>query len=172
MEPKKLHAGDSIAWGRAVPEYPASQGWSLHYVLHGPQVIEIAAFEEGDEYRVEIAASDTQQWASGQYRWAAYVVGPGDQRHTIDTGMITIAPNLLLAEPGDVRTHAQKMLALIQAALEKRIPKDQQSYEIDGQRLDRIPVERLMELRKMYRREANRERGGSPLGRLIHSRIS
>jgi hypothetical protein len=171
MEPKKLHAGDSIAWGRAVPEYLASAGWSLSYVLVGPQVIEIEAFSDGDAYAVEIAASTTRDWAPGQYSWAAYMKGPGDQRRTIDTGLITIAPNLLLAEPGDVRTHAQRMLALIQAALEKRIPKDQQSYEIDGQRLDRIPVERLMELRKMYRREANRERGGSPLGQLIHARM-
>ena len=171
MEPKKLHAGDSIAWGRTVPEYRASEGWSLHYVLHGPQVIELDAFADADAYRVEIAASETKEWASGQYRWAAYVIGPGDQRYTIDTGSIFIAPNLLLAEPGDVRSHAKRMLALIQAALEKRIPKDQQSYEIDGQRLDRIPVERLMELRKMYRREANRELGGSPLGRIIHARM-
>lgn len=171
MEPKKLHAGDSVAWDRVVPEYPASEGWLLHYVLHGPEVIEFAAITVGDVYRVEIEASATAQWTSGQYIWAAFVIGPDDKRYTIASGDLVIKPNLLLAEPGDVRTHAQRMLALIQAALEKRIPKDQQSYEIDGQRLDRIPVERLMELRKMYRREANRERGGSPLGQLIHARM-
>ncbi len=171
MEPKKLHAGDSVAWGRAVPEYLASAGWALHYVLHGPQVIEIAAIEDGDAYRVEIAASTTRDWASGKYRWAAYVIGPGDQRYTIETGSIIIAPNLLLAEPSDVRSHAQRMLELIQAALEKRIPRDEQSYEIDGQRLDRIPVERLMELRRTYRREASRERSGSPFGRFIYAEM-
>lgn len=172
MEPKKLHAGDSIAWGRAVPEYLASDDWVLHYVLHGPQVIEIEAFSNGDAYRVEIAASETRDWAPGQYRWAAFVVGPDDQRYTIETGDVVIAPNWLMAEPGDVRSHARRLLDLIEAALEKRIPKDQQSYEIDGQRLDRIPIERLLELRKFYRREVSRERGVSPLGRLIHARIS
>lgn len=172
MEPKKLHAGDSVAWGRAVPEYPAIEGWALHYVLHGPQVIEIAAFDDGDVYRVEVGASETKQWAPGQYRWAAFVVGPGDQRYTIATGNIVIAPNWLLAEPGDVRSHSQRMLDLIEAALEKRIPKDQQSYEIDGQRLDRIPIERLMELRSMYRRELSRERNGSPFGRVIKARMN
>ncbi|ABY90371.1 head-tail joining [Halomonas phage phiHAP-1] len=171
MEPKKLHAGDSVAWGRAVPEYPASDGWALRYVLHGPQVIEIEAFDDHGVYRVEIEASSTEQWSPGQYRWAAFVVGPNDQRYTIDTGNIVIAPNWLLAEPGDVRSHAQRMLDLIEAALEKRIPKDQQSYEIDGQRLDRIPIERLQELRRAYRRELNRERSGSPFGRLIQARM-
>ena len=88
MEPKKLHAGDSVAWGRAVPEYPASDGWALRYVLHGPQVIEIEAFDDHGVYRVEIEASSTEQWSPGQYRWAAFVVGPNDQRYTIDTELL------------------------------------------------------------------------------------
>jgi hypothetical protein len=64
------------------------------------------------------------------------------------------------------------MVALIETALEKRIPKDQQSYEIDGQRLDRIPVERLRELRMQYQRElGNQRRPGGPTGRKIKVRL-
>ncbi|MCY1454765.1 hypothetical protein D9M71_718540 [compost metagenome] len=71
-----------------------------------------------------------------------------------------------------MRTHAARMIALIESALEKRIPKDQQSYEIDGQRLDRIPVERLRELRLQYQRELiQQRRKGSGLVRNLLVRL-
>lgn len=172
MEPKTLHAGDSVAWSRDVPAYPPADGWALRYVFNGPQVMEVAAFADAGDYRVEIAASATANYPPGRYRWAAYVIGPGDERYTIDTGDLVVYPNWLTAEPGDVRSHARRMLDLVEAALEKRIPKDQQSYEIDGQRLDRIPIERLLDLRARYRREVRAEEGhGSALGRFIHARM-
>lgn len=172
MEPKTLHAGDSLAWSRAERAYPPAEGWVLRYVLQGPQVFEILAHGSGDTHQVEVEAATTAGWTPGRYRWAAYVTGPNAERYTIDHGDLVIKPDWLTAEPTDVRSHARRMLDLVEAALEKRIPKDQQSYEIDGQRLDRIPVERLLELRSQYRRELLREEGRlSPLGRTIHARL-
>lgn len=170
MEPTNLHAGDSVAWSRAVPAYPAALGWSLHYVLNGP---ERHAFEAGAgvAYEVKLSAADTASWAPGLYRWVALAIN-GDQRVTVDTGTIQVDPNWETASPEDVRTHAARMVALIEAALEKRIPKDQQSYEIDGMRLDRIPIERLRELRMQYQRELGSQRRPSgPTGRTIKARL-
>lgn len=170
MEPINLHAGDSVAWSRVVPAYPSAGGWALHYVLNGPErhAFEAAA---GAAYEVSLSAADTAEWAPGLYRWVAMAV-KGDQRVTVDTGTIQIEPNWETASPADVRTHAARMVALIEAALEKRIPKDQQSYEIDGQRLDRIPIERLRELRMQYQRElGNQRRPGGPTGRKIKARL-
>ena len=53
-------------------------------------------------------------------------------------------------------------------ALRTETAPDQQSYEIDGQRLDRIPVERLNALRLQYRREIQRVTAYRwPLGRPV-----
>lgn len=170
MEPSNLHAGDSIAWTRDVPAHPASDGWSLQYVLNGPERYTIAAIGAAP-YRVELAASDTASWLPGLYRWVA-MAAKGDERVTVSAGLIQIEPNWETATPADVRTHAARMVALIEAALEKRIPKDQQSYEIDGQRLDRIPIERLNELRLRYTRELNAQRRRIPTtGRIIKARL-
>lgn len=170
MEPINLHAGDSVAWSRAVPAYPSAQGWTLHYVLNGPERYTFEA-AGGAAYGVSLPASQTAAWAPGLYRWVALAV-KDDQRVTVDTGTIQIEPNWETATPVDVRTHAARMVALIETALEKRIPKDQQSYEIDGQRLDRIPVERLRELRMQYQRElGNQRRPGGPTGRKINVRL-
>lgn len=170
MEPINLHAGDSVAWSRAVPAYPSADGWALHYVLNGPERQTIEA-TGGAAYEVNLTAAKTAAWAPGLYRWVAMVV-KGDDRVTVDTGTIQIEPNWETASPEDVRTHAARMVALIEAALEKRIPKDQQSYEIDGQRLDRIPIERLRELRMQYQRElGSQRRPGGPTGRKIKARL-
>lgn len=167
MEPTTLHAGDSVSWERFEPGYPASAGWSLRYVFTGPERHQVEAIS-GAPYRVELSAGTTATWAPGLYRWVALAVSSGDGRVTLGQGRLEVSPNLEAADPLDARTHAERMLDLVEAALEKRIPKDQQSYEIDGQRLDRIPIERLNALRLQYRREIQRARSNRwPLGRPI-----
>lgn len=156
MEPTQLHAGDSVTWSRDVPDRPASAGWGLRYVFSGPDRHTVDALLT-TPYQVQISAEVTAGWAPGLYKWVALAFR-GDQRLTIASGTITVAPNFETADPSDARSHAQRMLDMIEAALEKRIPKDQQSYEIDGMRLDRIPIERLDALRTKYRRELQREK--------------
>lgn len=166
MEPTQLHAGDSVTWSRDVPERPASAGWGLRYVFSGPDRHTVDA-QDGAPFQVELTAGATAGWAPGLYRWVALAIR-GDQRLTVATGTLEVAPNLETAEPTDARDHAQRMLVLIESALEKRIPKDQQSYEIDGMRLDRIPIERLNALRLQYRREIQRAAARLwPLGRPV-----
>ena len=41
-------------------------------------------------------------------------------------------------------THNEKMLAAIQARLEKRVVADHESYSIDGKSLNRIPFEQMV----------------------------
>lgn len=167
MEPTQLHAGDSIAWARDVPACPASDGWSLRYVLSGPARHELDAIG-GVPYRVEVSASTSAAWPAGVYRWVALALRGESERQTVGTGLLEVSPNLETAAPVDARSHAARMLALIEAALEKRIPKDQQSYEIDGMRLDRIPIERLEALRTKYRREIQRSKDRChPYGRTV-----
>ncbi|MDM9557344.1 hypothetical protein QU926_27395 [Pseudomonas asiatica] len=166
MEPTKLHAGDSATWSRDVPGRPASAGWGLRYVFSGPAVHTVTA-KPGVSYLVELGADETATWPPGLYRWVALAFRDGE-RLTVASGLLEVAPNLETAEPFDARSHARRMLELIEAALEKRIPKDQQSYEIDGQRLDRIPIERLDALRTKYLREIQRLNASrSPYGRCV-----
>jgi len=170
MEPTQLHAGDSVTWARDARTYPSSAGWSLKYSLRGPGSLDVAS-TDGEPYLFTVGASATRDLPAGVYRWACYAER-GDERLTLASGSLTVLPDLQQATEFDGRSHARRMLDLIEAALEKRIPKDQQSYEIDGMRLDRIPIERLEALRTRYRREvASAKRKGSPFGRFIASRM-
>lgn len=170
MEPTELHAGDSAAWERDARAFPSAAGWSLTYVLRGPVGLDVVA-EGGEPYRFAVSATDTAQLTAGTYQWACLALR-GQERATVAKGFVKVLADLQSAGFVDGRSHAERMLDLIEAALEKRIPKDQQSYEIDGMRLDRIPIERLEALRTRYRREvASARRKGSPFGRYIRVRL-
>lgn len=167
MEPTSLHAGDSVSWSRDLPDHPAADGWALAYVFSGPERHAVDAIAAAP-FQVEVPASETAGWAPGLYAWVA-LASKGEARVTVAKGFLQVEPNLATADALDARSHARRMLDLIEAALEKRIPKDQQSYEIDGQRLDRIPIERLNALRLQYRREVARERNRKwPTGRPVY----
>lgn len=173
MEPKTLHAGDSVTWAREASAYPSADGWSLCFALRGPGSLDVVS-TDGEPYQFRMAASQTRELPPGAYHWACYAVRE-DERATLAAGRLEIFTDLLQAGVIDGRSHARRMLDLIEAALEKRIPKDQQSYEIDGMRLDRIPIERLEALRTRYRREVSVEgqgrRGRSPFGRYSRVRL-
>lgn len=170
MEPTQLHAGDSVTWAREACAYPSVAGWSLTFALRGPGSLDVVS-TGGEPYQFVVSASASRALPAGAYRWACYA-SRGDERKTLASGSLTVLADLLQVDVLDGRSHAKRMLDLIEAALEKRIPKDQQSYEIDGMRLDRIPIERLEALRTRYRREvASERRKGSPFGRFTRVRL-
>jgi hypothetical protein len=55
------------------------------------------------------------------------------------------------------RTHAKRVLDAIEAVLENRANLDQQSYTVEGKRLDRTPISELLKLRREYQAEYNLE---------------
>ena len=75
-------------------------------------------------------------------------------------------------------THATRVLAAIEAVLERRATKDQESYTIDGRSLSRTPISELLLLRNLYRREVQLEAqaenvaAGKANGRMILTRFS
>jgi hypothetical protein len=171
MEPTQLHAGDSVTWAREARAFPSADGWSLIFALRGPGSLDVAS-SDGEPYQFRMASSQTRDLPPGAYHWACFAVRD-DERKTLGVGRLDILEDLLQAGNFDGRSHARRMLDLIEAALEKRIPKDQQSYEIDGMKLDRIPVERLEALRTRYRREVATEgkKRKSPFGRITRVRL-
>ncbi|MCH2039912.1 MAG: hypothetical protein MK185_04720 [Saccharospirillaceae bacterium] len=69
-------------------------------------------------------------------------------------------------------THNEKMLAAIQARLEKRVVADHESYSIDGKSLNRIPFEQLVKYEQVYAvrvaREQRKAAGKKAPRRIIH----
>lgn len=161
-EPAQLVAGDRAMWKRTDlgADYPPAS-YTLKYSarLEGSGATEITftAAGSGSDFIVEIAAATTAAWAPGRYHWQAYIIRTSDsQRITVDSGTFTIKANRDEATT-DPRTHAKKVLDAIEAVLEGRATKDQESVTIAGRTLQRTPLPDLIALRTEYRMEVRAE---------------
>lgn len=156
-----LIAGDTLRFLTSVPDYPATDGYTLTYRLvrrdAAGTVITIVASASGADYDVNELPATTAGWAAGKYTWAAYAE-KALERHTVDQGEIEIKadPGVVTA-PYDNRTHAAKVLASIEAVLEGRAAVDQQELTIAGRSLKLTPVADLIKLRQLYKNEVRAE---------------
>jgi hypothetical protein len=154
-EPAHITAGETITWSRALSEYPAPE-WTLKYALQasGKDLITIVSAASGEAHLVTVAPAKSLGYAPGSYIATAYVEHAGGARFVVERRQITISPTPLSETDS---THASRALALIEAALEGRIPHGLENSDIDGQSLSRIPIADLHRLRDKYRVEVQAE---------------
>jgi hypothetical protein len=162
-EPATIIAGDRIAWKRTDlgGDYPPAS-YALSYKARlngaGSTSISISASESGSEYIVEVGASTSASWTPGTYTWQAYITRSSDsERITVDSGTFQVLANRATAT-SDPRSHARIVLDAVEAVIEGRASKDQQSYSIGGRSLARMPITDLLLLRNQYKIEVNREK--------------
>ena len=173
-EPSQVRAGDTVKWTRLLSDYdPAT--WILSYALRGlPGKIDITASDNGDgSHLVSVTPATSTAWEPGIYSWAAQVTD-GTDVYTVDHGTIEVLDDLsAISGVHDGRTHAKKVLDAIEAVLENRATKDQESYSIAGRSLSRTSIADLLKLRDRYRgeyvQEIRAEKGSNDEGH--HGRI-
>ncbi len=118
-EPNTLRAGDSVGWTRSLPEYPASDGWTLHYKLLHPTAAAVAfdAVPDGDDHAVSLDTAATAGLTAGVATLVAWVT-KGLESITLEAQPVEILPDLRTAATHDGRTPAEKALADAKAALQ------------------------------------------------------
>jgi hypothetical protein len=160
-EPSTFIVGDRLAWKRTdlgTDYAPASYALQYSARLENTATeITITASESGSEYIVEVGQAATAAYTAGIYHWQAYIVRSSDnERITVDSGTWEAKANRDAAAT-DPRGHVKKVLDAIEAIIEKRASKDQESYSIQGRSLGRTPIADLILLRDRYRAEYVRE---------------
>lgn len=173
-EPYTIAAGDSISFRKSLPDFLASDGWTLKYELRGQQVpIEFTSTADGDSHVVFVDSATTSSWIPGDYQFAGYAV-LDTQRSQFFLASITITADLETAT-GDtpLTTHAQRMLIKLEAVLEGKAGDDILDSEIEGTVIRRMSFDEIYKMRAKYKREREAEiaiqnaRNGTPTGRLI-----
>lgn len=192
MTIETLVAGDTLdmSGDRAieVPDYPASDGWTLKYRLtprfaspvQAPITLTATTDPDGSRYNVQAGPATTATWIAGFYSVARWVEKAG-ARQTLSgllgaelggpIGQLKIyADPALTAQGFDSRSHARKTLEAIEAVIEGRATKDQEEYTIGGRALKRTPIEELVKLRGRYKAEVAGEemRAGGGGGKLVY----
>lgn len=164
----RIAAGETVQWTRYVGDYPSTDGWTLKYYFRGASVFDVAGAPDPAGYLMTIAAADTANVTPGTYRWGAFVekgAGAGLERRRVDEGVLQIEPNFATAAAGTMQTHAERMLAAIEARLEGRLQSgaDMEQYGVAGRQVMKIPFEKLQAARVKYQFEVARQRNGGVL---------
>jgi hypothetical protein len=163
VEPSSLYAGDTISWLIAVPDYPATAGWTLKYkavsnVTSG--YFALVSTANGDQHQVDVvgasvvgppAVTGTDSYVPGSYTLTRYVEHSDGSRVTLGELALTVKPNLAGKSAAfDNRSHVKKVLDAIEAVMEGRAASDQLELTIDGTTLKRMPVAELLKFRSQY----------------------
>lgn len=162
--PSRFAAGDTLKFKRSLSDYPAT-AWTLTYELRNASAtVTLTGTADGADHLVEVAAATTAAWTAGRYAWRAYVTA-GAERYEVERGTVEIDPDFAAIAATDTRSHAEKVLAAIEAVIEGRASKDQESYTIEGRSLQRTALEDLLRFRSRYQAEVERERRAERLRR-------
>lgn len=172
--PLSLTSGLSLSVEINSGKYPAPD-WELKVFFRGPSSFELVSDPSGNLHILTATATATSAWLAGVYDVSLRAVS-GDDVFEIESGHCTILADISAAPVGhDARNHAQRTLAAIEAVLESRASKDQESYSINGRSLSRTPIADLILLRKTYKAEVAKSsglgRGTKILGRKIKVRM-
>lgn len=160
--PYLFYSGDTVKWKITTlnSDYSNSD-YTLTYYFRldsdGTTNFTVTATADSSDYLITLSASTTASLTSGVYNFIAYVTRTSDSaRVTVDRGSIEVKPNLA-ASTSATRTHAKKMLDLIESLLEGRATKDVSSYSIAGRSLNKMSIQELTDWRNYYKAEYNRE---------------
>lgn len=160
-EPSTIVAGDSVAWTKTVTSYAGTLTYSLQFFGSTDLPITFAATGGGPNYSVALDDSVTATWKPGRYIWTSYISDATD-RHVVGGGEIQVLANPALAFGA---THATRTLAIIEAAIEGRLPRGLETYSIDGQSIAKIGIEALVRLRSIYADWVRNERAQDRINR-------
>lgn len=160
-EPARIVAGDSLRWTIAQPDYLPADGWVLKYrASNAAANFAIVSTAAGELHAVSVAASESADYAAGDYMLTAYVEGPDAQRVTLYSKPLTVAPNLAAEANTDARTTARQILDALKQLYRDHVASGRaltDSYSVAGRSFKFLSVADLLAQIRYWEIEAQRE---------------
>ncbi len=170
-EPDEIVAGDLLRWRRTdlSNDYDPTL-YTLKYSARLAAVtsteVEITATSDTTGFYVDEASATTAAYAVGDYYWQAYITRIADsERILVDSGEWRILSNFDVDTPADPRSHAKRMVDMIESVIENRADSDVIYYMIGGRAVSKMPAGELTKWRDYYLAEYNREQKANDVAR-------
>jgi hypothetical protein len=164
--------GDELDQTTNVPDYLPSDGWTLYYRLvprvSGTAILLTGVATVDDKHRHLETSAATANWTAGEYSCFAWVAHTSGAMYTVDpeTGargdtsiVVTLQADPRTVAAFDGRSHARKVLAQIETALEGWAASGSHvaEYEIAGRRMKYGDRADVLAMRSRYKAEVWRE---------------
>lgn len=141
--PASTYAGDTLAWLISLPNFPASDGWTLAYGFRAVGYgIDLTSTASGRDHLVSSTAVATSQWLATTYSGVARV-SSGTTSHTIWKGKLVVLPSLIDITTIDPRTPARICLDNLLLVAQGKASRDVLNTTIAGQSIGRMSWQEL-----------------------------
>lgn len=149
--PQTLIAGDTIKI-----DIPAIPSFTQELRIVDPAGLLLTYPVVSDQ--VVIDANDSANLIGGTYGYALIKID-GMEQYTVEAGQLTVKLRADLLGGESVLSHAQRMLKLVELALENPEMLNSQSYSIKDRSLSLRPTDELLALRRYYLELVRQEQG-------------
>lgn len=157
-EPTSFRAGDTVKWDVYLDAYP-SDVWTLTYrLISKDNAINISASPKSDKgYSIVVGHTTSAGLTKGLYSLIGQVQ-TDTERYTVINKTVEVLPDLTDSVPVDIRTTAQKLIEILDAALIKHGPSAySQGYSIAGRTMQFKSHEEFMKFRNQIKAEAEKD---------------
>lgn len=171
-EPTEAIAGLTWRWDRVVTDYTPAAGWALKYAFRGVSSLDLTGTADASNSGWELTASAATTGAllGGLYVWTAYVES-GAEKYAVGHGTLTVLPNPLTANDGELQAFAERALKSIEATIEARVAADMSAYTFKERSVQREELEQLQAMRSRLLAEIEAQKsGGASMGRRVEWR--
>ena len=159
--PARLVRGHTLEFLQRIADAtPATHSADLALVTTD-DVVNVAGSDNGDgRFLFELGTAASDDLHVGTYRYQIAVTETATSKvRLVEQGVMEVDQNFALVTDGhDGRTHAEKVLAALEAVLENKAGADQANMAVDGQSLSRYSWPELVELHRRYEFRVARER--------------
>lgn len=156
--PTNFRSGETVQWKMTdSSDYPQASGYEAKATISGRNSkVTIAAIFTGGEWLFLLKASSNILSAGEYVVYIFFTKGAGETLETIPVSEndLTVKTGLSTAVTTDLRTHEQKMIALIEKTLEIFAEDTAiQSQQVGDKMYQRTDIEKLYALRNKYMRK-------------------
>lgn len=164
-----IQKGTTVKFYKSFSDFPTSESWQLDYFINpelaasSPTPVNITATVPAGETRflVTIPAATTADFPVGRVRWSAEVSLSGEV-FAVGAGIWHTTPDP--SATSDQRTHAQKMVDLLQAYITGQATGNVYDRTLSGYSIRRLTIEEARKELQYWQRvrvdELNAEQGG------------
>lgn len=159
--PAELVAGDTWAWTRDLPDYPAPTWDATVYFENAAGTFSAAATDSDTAHAFSIDAATTLGKKAGRYRWSVRVTD-GTTVSTVESGWVEVRIDPAAAGNSDPRSYWRKLLDAIDATLLSQATSGQLAMSLNGRSISRIPFNELSQERDKIAARVRAEESGAP----------
>lgn len=156
--PSEITAGTTVKFKRTTSDHPSNDGWTLTLYIVGAKRISKAGVADGSGgYDFTLLPTETDDLTTpGNYQFFERATKGGEvydsnTSPTLRSGVVKVLQDVATAADGDFQTFEEKQLAAVEARIEGRLTKDQESIQIDGIAVVKIAFEKLYAYRRALR---------------------